>query len=146
MPTWDEEARDFVTGRGPGSTSRFAINTQTFRVVFQLRPGLIAPGTFRYNFQALLNEASPIEWRVRLEGVSQPPWEDWRERVARIVKLTVKMERPNPHFPGDQVERLFEGAKLQAARSCKADQPGSCLLCDCAERPGGGMRLMRALS
>lgn len=123
QPVWNEEEKDFDVGWGGGATSRFVINTETFKVAFQLRTGLIAPGTFRYNFQALLNEETPWQWRVVLQGVAQPPWEDWRDEVDRVTKLTIKMVRPNPVFPGDQVEQLFQGAKLQAVNMAMTAPP-----------------------
>jgi hypothetical protein len=133
---WSEKAKDFRVGRTGGSTSRFVIDTEassespeTLNLAFQLRPGIIEPGTFRYNFQALLNTAveedgAPWRWSVSLKGVEQPSWEKWQEEVERIVRLRITMHRPNPRFPGDKVEALFEGAKLKAAEMALTAKDG----------------------
>jgi hypothetical protein len=115
---WDERAKDFREQeiRVAATTSRFVVDLNTFRVAFQLRGNVIKPGTFRGNFQALLNEAADWGWRVRLLGIDQPPWEDWREEVTRVVKLAISMRLPNPRFPGQHVEELFDRTKAAAIK------------------------------
>ena len=113
---WDEKERDFVERAVRfAQTVPFAVDTERMRVAFQLRARTVRPGTFRGNFQALLNEASPfMEWRVVLEGVAQPEWDRWLESVSRLVKLKIHMERPNPRYRGRQVKDVFEASKAAA--------------------------------
>lgn len=112
---FDEDSNEFlVRPTRNGASAPFTINLETLRVVFQLRGGLIKPGTFRGNFQALLNEGRDWHWRVRLVGVEQPPWEDWVDQVTRIRTLKIHATRPNPRFPGKQVEDLFDLSKSKA--------------------------------
>ena len=55
---------------------------------------------------------TPYRWTVRLEGVEQPPWEEWTHRVERITEVTATLVRPNPHYDFEEIERLFEEANL----------------------------------
>jgi hypothetical protein len=113
-PSWDDRLNDFVDTR-PGVVTPFAIDLRKMRVSFRLQGGAIKPWTFQGNFEALLNAApSPHYWTVRLEGVEQPPWEEWRGGIDRITQITAAMIRPNPHYPSEEIERLFEDAKLAA--------------------------------
>jgi hypothetical protein len=111
---WDEEAKDYRR-INPGQLVRYAIDLEARRVAFELRSAVVRPGTFQGNFQALLNLGAVHHWRVALEGVSQPPWEEWRESISRLTSLTIRMKRPNPRYPGELVEHMFEDAKLAAA-------------------------------
>jgi hypothetical protein len=111
---WDEDAKDYLRVQ-PGQLVRYAIDIEARRVAFELKSQTVRPGTFQGNFQALLNKESPYRWRVMLEGVSQPPWEEWRATIARLTSITIRMKRPNPRYPGDLVEHMFEDAKLAAA-------------------------------
>jgi hypothetical protein len=111
---WDEATKDYRSIQ-PGQIVRYAIDVGARRVGFELKSGVVRPGTFQGNFQALLNRESPYRWRVHLEGVAQPPWEEWRAWISRLTKVSLKMERPNPRYPGELVEHMFEDAKLAAA-------------------------------
>ncbi len=112
---WDEQAKDFRSVR-PAQVSPFAIDLERMRVAFQLRGGAIRPWTFQGAFQALLNATeTPHKWTVRLEGIAQPTWEDWLEEVTRITEVVATMQRPNPHYPSEEIEHLFEDAKLASA-------------------------------
>lgn len=111
---WDEQRKDYRSIR-PAQVTRYVIDTKTRRVAFELKSSTIKPWTFQGNFQALLNQDSGYQWRVTLEGLTQPSWEEWEESVSRITDIRIKMERPNPRYPGKEVERLFEDAKLSAA-------------------------------
>jgi hypothetical protein len=113
-PAWVEETKEFLVVR-PAQVAPFAIDLERMRVSFRLRGNAIKPGTFQGNFEALLNKAGSsydFRWTVRLEGVEQPPWEEWTERVDRITEVTATLVRPNPHYDFEEIERMFEGADL----------------------------------
>jgi hypothetical protein len=114
---WDEQAQDFVEAEVRRTQSTpFVADMEALRVSFQLKGHDIRPGTFRYNFQALLTEATPdFPWLVELEGALQPPWEVWREFIDRLAAVKVEMQRPNPRYPGEESEALFEKTKAAAA-------------------------------
>ncbi len=111
---WDEQRKDYRDVNAAQLT-RYMIDTGTGRVAFELKSSVIKPWTFQGNFQALLNADSGYQWRVTLEGIDQPPWEEWRESVDRITNLRIKLVPPNPRYRGKEVEELIEGAKLSAA-------------------------------
>ena len=113
----DQQKKDFLEVRS-GQVAPFAIDLERRRVAFELRSATIRPGTFQGNLQALLAKASGWPWRVRLEGLDQEPWEDWRGHVERITKLTINVKLPNPHFaPQDiLIEDTFEAGKLGALK------------------------------
>jgi hypothetical protein len=107
---WNEQLADFEeTTILQGRTSPFVINLPSARAAFQLRGSDIRPRTFTGNFQALLNEASPMyRWRV-VEEIIHIPWTEWRTSVQRITELRLKLLRPNPNYGGrQQVEKLIE--------------------------------------
>jgi hypothetical protein len=117
---WDEEAVDFREATHPsGTTSPFAIDPLSSpwpRVAFQLRPGLIRVHSFLGAFQALLNEASPVDrWRLR-QDVEEIPFDEWVKSVDRVVTLRVRLRRPNPHYEDrDAVRALVDGANARMA-------------------------------
>jgi hypothetical protein len=114
---WDEEEKDFHDEtRSAGFTSTFAIRPEQMRAAFQLRPGFIRPNSFTGALQALLNEASPTDrWRVSLD-IEEITFDEWRERVDGISELTIRLDRPNPHYHGrERVKRLVEGANARMA-------------------------------
>lgn len=111
---WNEQSKDFLPIR-PAQVTRYVIDTNSGRVAFELKSSTIKAWTFQGNFQALLNQGSGYRWSVSLEGVSQPSWEEWERSVSRITELRIKMVRPNPRYPGKEVEDMFESAKLAAA-------------------------------
>ncbi len=113
---WDDTQGDFVSIHPPaGQTTPYAIDMRTMRMVFQLRGQTIRPNTFRGNFQGLLREASHHKWLIRLEGIHQPPWEEWLTQIDRLIELRITMKRPNPRYPGKLLEDYLEGAKLAAS-------------------------------
>lgn len=121
---WDAERQDFSESQlMSGLTSPFAIDPDKLRVAFQLRPGLIRVKSFTGALQALMNAASPEDrWRVsqELESVS---FDEWVAAVDRVLRLRVRVERPNPHY-GDRehVRSLIEGANARMAElTWKAD-------------------------
>src|SRR5438477_4085061 len=84
---WSEEVKDFLSVR-PAQVAAYALDVEQMRVAFELRGKAIRPWTFQGNFEALLNAApSPYKWTVRLDGVEQPPREEWVERVDRITEV-----------------------------------------------------------
>jgi hypothetical protein len=111
---WDEERKDYRQIH-TAQITRYVIDTEACRVAFELKGSSIRPWTFQTNFQALLNVESPYRWRVSLEGAVQPSWAKWQKQMARITDVRIKMRRPNPSYPGQQVEDLFEAAELSAA-------------------------------
>jgi hypothetical protein len=114
-PAWNEEEKAFTSVR-PAQIAPFAIDLASMRVVFRLRGATIKPGTFQGSFQALLNAANtPYRWTVRLEGVEQPPWEEWRERVERVTEIRATLVRPNPHYDFEEIERVFEEGNVNEA-------------------------------
>lgn len=115
---WHPELQDFREDMLPaGTTSPFAIDPERRRVVFQLRPGVIRVHSFTGALQALMNAAEPMHrWRVSQE-VEAVPFEEWIETVDRIVRLRVKVRRPNPHYGDRQrVRDLVEGANARMAQ------------------------------
>lgn len=111
---WDDQQKDYRSIR-PAQVTRYMIDVASHRVAFELKSSTIKPWTFQGNFQALLNEESIYQWRVELEDLTQPTWDEWVESVSRVTDLRVRMERPNPRYPGKEIEHLFEDAKLSAA-------------------------------
>jgi hypothetical protein len=111
---WNETQKDFLSIK-PSQVTPYVIHGPTGRVAFELKSSTIKAWTFQGNFQALLNQKSGYRWKVTLEGVSQPPWEEWERSMARITDVRIKMHRPNPRYPGKEIERMFEMAKLNAA-------------------------------
>jgi hypothetical protein len=107
---WDEERKDVRMIETLGmavQVAPFVIDTQEQRVAFELRSQTIRPGTFQGNLQALLIEASNLPWRVKLEGVRQPAWEEWAKHITRLTAVWITMRPPNPHSPLPELEELF---------------------------------------
>jgi hypothetical protein len=111
---WDEISKDY-RDISAAQLTRYMIDVRDRRVAFELKSSTIKPWTFQGNFQALLNADDSYQWRVTLEGIDQPPWEDWQESVSRITNMRIKLVPPNPRYRGKEVEELIEGAKLSAA-------------------------------
>ena len=111
---WDEERKDYRDAH-PAQITRYVIDTDALRVAFELKGSSIRPWTFQTNFQALLNAESPYRWRVVLEDLTQPSWERWQKKMARITDVRIKMNRPNPSWPGQEIEDFFDVAELSAA-------------------------------
>jgi hypothetical protein len=124
---WNPETQDFETNFLPtGRTSPFALDVQSGLVAFQLRSGDIRPQTFVGAFQALLRKADrTMGWQVQhlFHGI------DWTQFVSqvRLVELRIRLERPNPRYPGERVERFVEdtGAYvINMAAHVPLDHPG----------------------
>lgn len=111
---WDEQRKDY-RDVSAAQLTRYMIDTRSGRVAFELKSSTIKPWTFQGNFQALLNADNGYQWRVALEGIDQPPWEEWQKQVGRITNLRITLVPPNPRYRGKEVEELIEGAKLSAA-------------------------------
>lgn len=113
---WNEELQDFhPTQMLEGHTSPFAIDLNTLRLVFQLRPGIIKPLTFTENFRALLEAASEYRWRVDPEpDLNARAWDEWLAEVERVTEVHVTMLRPNPHYSFGDIEQLIEGAHARS--------------------------------
>lgn len=115
---WDDAANDFREQRLPaGTTAPFAVELISNRVAFQIRPGVIERGTFTGALQALLNTTSDVtRWRVSPE-VYEVPWDRFVAEVERIVRLDVRLDRPNPNYHGrENVEELIEGTAARMLR------------------------------
>jgi hypothetical protein len=61
-----------------------------------------------------MREASQYNWSFRLEGISQPPWDEWKSHVSRVIELDVKMKYPNPRFNDRRIDELFTETKAAA--------------------------------
>jgi hypothetical protein len=121
---WDEESKDVRMIDTLGTAVQvvpFVIDTQEHRAAFELRAQTVRPGTFQGNFQALLQKASNLPWRVTLEGVKQPPWEQWRGHVERLVAVWITIQPPNPHSPMEELEEVFDKGVETATISALGD-------------------------
>jgi len=120
---WDPETNDVREIPGmPVGWVTYVIDLETQRLAFQLRGEAVKPGAFQGNFQALLQKASNLSWRVRLEGVKQMPWEEWRAtRVRRILQLWITVTPPNPRSDLPEIEELFESGVTGATLSARGE-------------------------
>lgn len=109
---WNENLLDFEEIALPqGRTSPFVVDLDALRVAFQVRTPQIKPRTFTGAFEALINSASSIYWRVDHE-IRQITWEDWLGTVARVTAFRVTLERPNPGYEGrEELEGILEGTR-----------------------------------
>jgi hypothetical protein len=115
---WDEEAKDFVEGPlAIGAASAFAIRISDGRIAFQLRPGNIERQSFAGALEDLLNQSGTYDgWKV-VPDTTPARFNDFVSEVDRITKITVRMNRPNPHYGDrDQVESLIEDVGAEYAR------------------------------
>jgi hypothetical protein len=115
---WDDQAKDFVEGTlAIGAASAFAIRISDGRIAFQLRPGNIERQSFAGALEDLLNESGTYDgWKV-VADTTPARFNDFVSAVDRVTKVTVRVNRPNPHYGGrDQVEQLIEGAEAEFAR------------------------------
>jgi len=115
---WDEQATDFKEQELPaGTTSPFVVELGSLRIAFQLRPGVIARGSFSGALQGLLNEASAFDrWQVEPE-FQRVSWDEWTASVTRITRFEVRLDRPNPNYHGrDHVEEMIEGVGSRTVR------------------------------
>jgi hypothetical protein len=115
---WDENAKDFVEGPlAIGAASAFAIRVADGHIAFQLRPGYIERQSFAGALEDLLNQSGVYDgWNVTAD-TTPARFNDFVSAVDRVTKITVRINRPNPHYGDrDQVERLIEGAGAEYAR------------------------------
>jgi hypothetical protein len=115
---WDQTRQDFVERQLPeGLTSPYVLDPSTGLVVFQLRAGRIKPQSFAGAFRALLNDVTPErEWRVEYLIHGEPLWH-WADRAARITRLEVRIERPNPNWGGrDDIQGFVEGHRAEVVK------------------------------
>jgi hypothetical protein len=59
-----------------------------------------------------------------LEGVKQPPWDDWKSQVLRVTELDVKMRFPNPRFNDERIDHLFTETKAAAVELALKNDEG----------------------
>jgi hypothetical protein len=118
MGIWDPEQNDIrpmdTVGK-PVHSLDYVIDVRSQRVAFELRSQHVRPGTFQHNFQALLAKASNLPWRVILDGVDQPPFEEWVTGLDRLTQIWITMYPPNPHSPSEEINEVFDSAKASAA-------------------------------
>ncbi len=130
---WDAERND--VREIPGMLMQvvpYVVDMNERRAAFQLRGEAVKPGAFQGNFQALIQKASNLAWRIRLEGVPQLPWEEWRKtRVRHLTGMWITMTPPNPHTDIAEIEELFDRGVSSAqmvARGTDIDLEGADLL------------------
>jgi len=94
-------------------------------IAYQLRSGLVRESTFISALQALLN-ASRNQYIWSIRSLTEPyNYEDWLPTVERVTGFELRLERPNPHYRGDEIaEQLLEGIRLEYARLSGAELPG----------------------
>lgn len=123
---WDDQLNDFVEHSLPeGVKTPWAINLRTMRIAFQLRKGIDKRQGFAGAFRRLLNEAGGAElWNVEPE-TAMAEWSDWVEAVDRITRLTVSLDRPNPHYGDrDEIEEAIEASHARKIRLTVEAQEG----------------------
>lgn len=116
---WDEAARDWRHVHYPrGETVSFAIRLDSLQIAFQVKPGIIDPGSFVGAFIALLAEESPSGRRWDIEiGLAKRPYSEWRRNVRRVTRAKAQLELPNPNFRGrPKLERMFSDFQLDHGR------------------------------
>jgi hypothetical protein len=123
---YDEESQDFKRGIAPsGVVIPFGVLTATGAIAYQLRSGLVRESTFTGALQALLS-SSGTQYIWDITSLAETVgYNEWRARVERVMSFDLRLERPNPHYHGDEIaERLIEDIRLQYARLSGAEQPG----------------------
>lgn len=123
---YDEKANDFARGVAQsGVVVPFGISTSDGTVAYQLRSGIVRETTFTGALQALLNaDSGEYLWRVDPLAESTP-YEDWIARISRVTNFDVRLERPNPHYYGnDLAEQIIEEIRLEFARLSGTERPG----------------------
>jgi hypothetical protein len=115
--TWSSKAEDFVTRRVPeGVVTPWAINLDTLRVGFQMKPRLDR-GAFVRSLRLLMNEAAGDDlWEVRPD-VRPIDFDAWLQGVDAVHNISVRVDRPNPHYGDNQeVENMIEGSHAEKVR------------------------------
>jgi hypothetical protein len=115
---FDHASGEFVTESVPGGVRvPFAIRLPDGMIAYQLRPGLVREASFTGALEALLS-ATPTEyvWSVR-QAIEARTWEEWRAEVSVITAFNIRVDRPNPHYHGnDEVEHIVEGVRVEYLR------------------------------
>jgi hypothetical protein len=114
---WDPETRDFEEVEMPGGVAApFAVDLSSLLVVFQVRSPYIRINSFAGALRAVLREATNQDgWKIELPQHSES-FAEWRGSVARVTRLRLRLERPNPNYEGrPSVEALIETAHLNSA-------------------------------
>jgi hypothetical protein len=120
LPTvfFDDTSKDFIHGgASSGVVIPFAMSVATGKVAHQVRSGDVAESAFTAALRALLN-ANPSGYAWSVDSlVETTEYNDWRQRVDRVVGFDFRLERPNPHYHGDEIaERIIESLRLECAR------------------------------
>ncbi|WP_326629832.1 DUF4747 family protein [Nonomuraea fuscirosea] len=113
---WSEEELDFIPTRlAGGVASPFVIRLSDFAMVFQVRSPVIRVTSFIGALKSMLREQMDQNWDI--ETISRNrSFPEWRRSVARVTRLHIRLERPNPNYEGrPDVERLIEQMRLSSA-------------------------------
>jgi hypothetical protein len=95
-----------------GNFSPFAIDATNFNMVFQTRGDDIRVNSFASAFGALLRSTAYGSFRLE-SSTSTTTLSDWLNTVARVTRLHVRAELPNPNWRGrPQTEDLFAAMNL----------------------------------
>jgi len=123
---FDEDAMDFKRGVAPsGAIVPFGIMTADGTIAFQLRAGIVRESTFIGALRTLLAEARrEYIWEVR-SLAEATTYDEWLPRVERVTNFDLRLERPNPHYHGDEIaELIIERLRLEYARLTGVERPG----------------------
>lgn len=123
---FDENQKDFLRGVAPsGIFVPFGISLTDGTIAYQLRPGVVRETTFTSALQALLN-VDPNEYVWTVEPLAETSsYRDWIARVERVTSFDVRLERPNPHYHGNQLaEDLIEEIRLEYVRLNGVEREG----------------------
>lgn len=122
---WDEKAKDFRTRPVPeGVTTPFAINLNRMRMAFQLRYGL-ERSAVAGALTVLLNDNTPYPGWLATAVVDPITWEDFLAEVDTLERVSVRIDRPNPHYGNrKRVESLIEASNAEVVRIAVEAQPG----------------------
>jgi hypothetical protein len=115
---FDEDTMDFKRGAAPsGTVVPFGIMTTDGTIAFQLRAGVVRESTFIGALRTLFSEArKEYIWEVR-SLAEATTYDEWLPRVERVTNFNLRLERPNPHYHGDEIaERIIEELRLEYAR------------------------------
>jgi hypothetical protein len=122
---WNEDDKDFQEARTPaGVAAPFAVQLSDFRLVFQTRGQDIRVTSFIGAIRGILRDGTGQDWRV--EAIRREmSFPEWRRTVDRVIQMRFSVEPPNPNYEGrPDVERLIEGARLNAAEIVLRSQEG----------------------
>lgn len=123
---FDEDAMDFRRGVAPsGAVVPFGMMTTDGTIAYQLRTGVVREPTFTGALRTLLGEARK-EYIWEIGSLAEATtYDDWLPRVERVTSFDLRLERPNPHYHGDEIaEQIIERLKLEYARLTGVERPG----------------------